>query len=277
MGSKRVLIVDDSRSARHVLKRQLKQQGLTVDEVESAEDALQYLLYNRPHAIFMDHMMPGMDGLQAVRIIKGNPATDLIPIVMFTSKEGGEIYLAQARALGAAGVLPKQIDSSDLESVLDSLHLLEEPEATALVVAEEPGGPANGDAIETQADNGAQIAPNLDHASYPTNTPEIAALKRQAADDELIALLKPLFEAQARRMQSSFRSEVRHLVEKIQSDRRRGRQRQWPALAAGVVLGILLTSGVYSLLPARAQPGPAAATVNIDDEIEIRLLQVATP
>lgn len=276
MGSKRVLIVDDSRSARHVLKRQLKQHGLTVDEVESAEDALQYLLYTRPHAIFMDHMMPGMDGLQAVRIIKGNPATGLIPIVMFTSKEGGEIYLAQARALGAAGVLPKQIDSSDLESVLDTLQLLEEPEPTTLVNADEPAA-LTGDAAGTQADVVVQIAPNPEHASYPGNSPELAALQRQAADDELIELLKPLFEAQARRMQSSFRSEVRHLVEKSQNNRRRGRLRQWPALAAGVVLGVLLASGLYSLLPARAQPEPIAAAINLDDDIEIQLLQVVRP
>jgi len=279
MGSKRVLIVDDSRSARHVLKRQLKQYGLVVDEVESAEDALQYLLYNRPHAIFMDHMMPGMDGLQAVRIIKGNPATGLIPIIMFTSKEGGEVYLGQARALGAAGVLPKQIDSADLEAVLDSLHLLEEPDLVPATLEAE--------AAVCQSDEPGEMTATL---AQPPTTPlesprpvaasqEITALQRQTADDELIALLKPLLEAQARRMQSSFRSEVRHLIEKTQNDRRRSRQRRWPAVAAGAVLGILLTSGVYSLLPARAQPGPTAMAteVNSDDEIEIRLLQVATP
>lgn len=75
MGSKRALVVDDSRSARLVLKRLLEQHGIIVDEVESAEDALEYLIYTKPHAIFMDHMMPGMDGLEAVGIIKRDPAT----------------------------------------------------------------------------------------------------------------------------------------------------------------------------------------------------------
>ena len=52
--------------------------------------------------------MPGMDGLQAVQAIKNDPRTATIPIMMYTSQEG-ELYLGQARALGAVGVLPKQI------------------------------------------------------------------------------------------------------------------------------------------------------------------------
>jgi len=60
---------------------------------------------------FMDHLMPGMDGLQAVKAIKGNPQTAMIPIMMYTSQEG-ELYVGQARALGAMGVLPKQVRPS---------------------------------------------------------------------------------------------------------------------------------------------------------------------
>ena len=63
---------------------------------------------HRPDVIFMDHMMPGMDGFQAVQAIKNNPRTATIPIMMYTSQEG-ELYVGQARALGAVGVLPKQV------------------------------------------------------------------------------------------------------------------------------------------------------------------------
>ena len=99
---KRALIVDDSRSARVILSRMLEQQGMTVDTAESAEQALEYLQRSRPDVIFMDHLMPGMDGLQAVKAIKENPATATIPIMMYTSQEG-ELYVGQARALGAIG------------------------------------------------------------------------------------------------------------------------------------------------------------------------------
>ena len=66
---------------------------------------------------------PGMDGLQAVKAIKGNPQTAMIPIMMYTSQEG-ELYVGQARALGAMGVLPKQVRPVDVSKVLYELHLL---------------------------------------------------------------------------------------------------------------------------------------------------------
>src|ERR1700738_3442293 len=123
MGAKRALIVDDSKSARLFLARVLENYDIDVDSAESAEAAIDYLGSNRPDVIFMDHMMPGMDGLQAVQAIKNDPRTATIPIMMYTSQEG-ELYLGQARALGAVGVLPKQIKPVDVSKVLYELHLL---------------------------------------------------------------------------------------------------------------------------------------------------------
>jgi len=123
MGAKRALIVDDSKSARLFLARVLENYDIDVDSAESAEAAIDYLNSNRPDVIFMDHMMPGMDGLQAVQAIKTDPRTATIPIMMYTSQEG-ELYLGQARALGAVGVLPKQIKPTDVSKVLYQLHLV---------------------------------------------------------------------------------------------------------------------------------------------------------
>jgi CheY-like chemotaxis protein len=75
--------------------------------------------------IFMDHLMPGMDGFQAIQAIKGNPDTATIPVVMYTSQEG-ELYVSQARALGAVGVLPKTVKHADVSRVLYQLRLLPE-------------------------------------------------------------------------------------------------------------------------------------------------------
>jgi CheY-like chemotaxis protein len=125
MGAKRALIVDDSKSARLFLARALERYDIDVDSAESAEAAIAYLASNRPDVIFMDHLMPGMDGLQAVKAIKNDPRTATIPIMMYTSQEG-ELYLGQARALGAVGVLPKQIKPTDVSKILYQLHLVPE-------------------------------------------------------------------------------------------------------------------------------------------------------
>ena len=121
--AKRALIVDDSKSARLFLARILEKYEIDVDNAENAEAAIEYLASHRPDVIFMDHLMPGMDGFQAVQAIKNNPLTATIPIMMYTSQEG-ELYLGQARALGAVGVLPKQIKPTDVSKVLYQLHLL---------------------------------------------------------------------------------------------------------------------------------------------------------
>lgn len=120
---KTALIVDDSKSARVVLKRLLESHDLDVDTAESAEAALEYLTEHRPDVVFMDHLMPGMDGFEAVTAIKSNPDTATIPIMMYTSQEG-ELYVGQARALGAVGVLPKQVEPVEVSKVLRSLRVI---------------------------------------------------------------------------------------------------------------------------------------------------------
>lgn len=123
MTKKRALIVDDSKLARFVLKEMLQGYGIEADTKESAEEALGYLCTETPDVIFMDHTMPGMDGFKAVEAIKQDPKTTAIPIMMYTSKEG-EVYVSQARALGAIGVLPKQLKPVELGQVLYQLKLI---------------------------------------------------------------------------------------------------------------------------------------------------------
>src|SRR5271165_5659641 len=154
MARKRALVVDDSKSARVLLSRMLEKYEVEVDMAESAEQAIAYLKNNRPDAIFMDHQMPGMDGLQAVRAIKGNPHTAMIPIMMYTSQEG-ELYVGQARALGAMGVLPKQLRPVDVSKVLYELHLLpnrrDSAEPALLPVEVDAGAGAAGGAPDKAA------------------------------------------------------------------------------------------------------------------------------
>jgi CheY-like chemotaxis protein len=125
MANRLALVVDDSKTARVTLRHMLEQQNLDVDTLESAPEAIDYLASHTPDVIFMDHMMPDMDGFEAVEAIKGNPDTATIPIMMYTSKEG-DLYVSQARALGALGILPKQVEPAELFEVLSSLGLAKE-------------------------------------------------------------------------------------------------------------------------------------------------------
>lgn len=106
MTVKRALVVDDSRSARVMLTKLLQKNGIDADSVESGEEALEYLENHTTDIVFMDHMMPGIDGFEATRRLASNPHTAHIPVVMCTSKEGDE-YIQEARAVGASAILPK--------------------------------------------------------------------------------------------------------------------------------------------------------------------------
>lgn len=120
MAVKTVLLVDDSKSARLVLRKMLEKNNLNVDLAESAEDAFTYLLGHQPDAIFMDHLMPGMDGLEATEVILKNPATQSIPIVMCTSKEGTE-FTREARLRGVMDILPKPPSPGAVLKILENI------------------------------------------------------------------------------------------------------------------------------------------------------------
>ena len=136
MAFKRALVVDDSKMARVALKRMLEEHELAVEFAESGEQALEFLDRESVDVVFMDHHMPGMDGLEAVEAIKKNPRTATIPVMMYTTR-AGEVYLSQARALGAVGVLPKQVQPGVLFEMLEELGLVHDRRAPA---GQEPEG-----------------------------------------------------------------------------------------------------------------------------------------
>ncbi len=116
------LVVDDSKSARVMLSRMVQKVGLQVEMVESGEAAISYLEENpHPDVIFMDHMMPGMDGLATTQALVANEATRHIPIFMYTSKEGPE-YEDEMKACGAYGMLGKPAKPERLREIIEELN-----------------------------------------------------------------------------------------------------------------------------------------------------------
>ncbi|MCP3672988.1 MAG: response regulator [Gammaproteobacteria bacterium] len=125
---KNALIVDDSRLACKVMANMLETMGIKSVSVYSAEEALEHLKHSQPNIIFLDHTMPGMDGLETIKVIKSNPLTAMIPVMMYTAKEG-EVYVGQARALGAVNVLPKGMHKEQLVNSLIELGFIADPKA----------------------------------------------------------------------------------------------------------------------------------------------------
>ncbi len=121
MTVKHVLVVDDSKSARFMLRKMLGKINLTADLAESGEDAIAYLENNKPDAIFMDHMMPGLNGLETVQKIKTNPQTAVIPVVMYTSQDGEE-YEKNVISHGILDILPKPASPDNLSAVVRRIN-----------------------------------------------------------------------------------------------------------------------------------------------------------
>jgi CheY-like chemotaxis protein len=121
---KTILLVEDNQVNRRLAEFLLRSQGYHVHEAETAEQALELLETEVPDLIVMYIQLPGMDGLQATRIIKDKSATSRIPVVAVTSyaMPGDR---EKALAAGCAGYIVKPIDKSSFIEEIAS-HLLHE-------------------------------------------------------------------------------------------------------------------------------------------------------
>eukprot|EP00163_Fabomonas_tropica_P022862 TRINITY_DN3_c0_g1_i18.p1 TRINITY_DN3_c0_g1~~TRINITY_DN3_c0_g1_i18.p1 ORF type:complete len:251 (-),score=20.91 TRINITY_DN3_c0_g1_i18:2957-3709(-) len=120
MARAHALIIEDSSTARILLSRMLQKADITSHGVSSAEEAFP-LVHSEPYnLIFLDHLLPGMDGFEALKRLKSDPETRDIPVFMYTS-QNAEKYIQEARALGADGVIRKQVDREQLIATLDQI------------------------------------------------------------------------------------------------------------------------------------------------------------
>ncbi|MBN7769518.1 response regulator [Marinobacter daepoensis] len=121
MAIKNALLVDDSKVARFALSKLLESREMEVNMAGSAEEALDFLRnHGRPDVIFMDHLMPGMNGVEATKAIKSNPDTADIPIIMCTSKKSSS-FMDEARNFGVYNILTKPPHNEGLSLMLEQL------------------------------------------------------------------------------------------------------------------------------------------------------------
>lgn len=119
MDIKKALVVDDSKVAHLTLRKLLLERGIEVDWVGSGEDCVKYLEGKKPDVIFMDVMMPGMDGFETSRTITSQHQ-DNAPIIMCSANATDEDK-RDARDSGAVSFLSKPYTPEQLDSVLHTI------------------------------------------------------------------------------------------------------------------------------------------------------------
>jgi two-component system, OmpR family, alkaline phosphatase synthesis response regulator PhoP len=109
---KKVLIADDEPNVRRLLHSILSK-NFEVFEAEDGRQAIEIATTQKPDVVLMDMMMPKMDGLTACHMIKNDPATKSIPVIMVTAI-GFELNVKLSQQMGASGYVTKPFSSEDL-------------------------------------------------------------------------------------------------------------------------------------------------------------------
>ena len=117
---KKVLIVDDSKVERLILKEILKELKFSIFEAENAVEGIQKANEIKPDLILMDVVMPGMNGFQATRQITSNESMKDIPVIMCTSKNQATDKIWGQRQ-GAKSYIVKPIQKELLIAEIEKL------------------------------------------------------------------------------------------------------------------------------------------------------------
>ncbi len=111
--AKKVLIVDDSPTERHILEQIMSEAGYSVVTAASGEEALSKVKVEMPDIVLMDVVMPGMNGYQATREIAKTQETSHIPVIICTSR-GADTDKLWGMRQGATEYLVKPITKKTL-------------------------------------------------------------------------------------------------------------------------------------------------------------------
>lgn len=136
-----VLIIDDSPTIVAMLRKFLQQSGYQTLEAGDAEAGIEAARTHRPHLIFLDIVLPGMNGFAALRTLRKDPITMQIPIVMISGNEQAtEQFYAQR--IGADDFMKKPFSRSEvfarIEPLLDSNQVPKRPAPPLAVPAARP-------------------------------------------------------------------------------------------------------------------------------------------
>lgn len=119
----KVMVIDDSNTIRRTAETLLTKAGCEVLTADNGFEALPVISTQRPDILFIDIMMPRLDGYQTCALVKNNPNFSEIPVVMLSSKDG-LFDRAKGRVVGAEQYLTKPFTRDDLLGAIRQ-HLLD--------------------------------------------------------------------------------------------------------------------------------------------------------
>ncbi len=109
----KILVIDDSKTIRRTAETLLSKEGCTVFTAVDGFDALSKIADHRPDVIFVDIMMPRLDGYQTCSLIKHNRSFKNIPVIMLSSRDG-LFDRARGRIVGSEQYLTKPFTKDEL-------------------------------------------------------------------------------------------------------------------------------------------------------------------
>jgi len=131
----RMLVIDDSATIVALLSRMLRQNDYTVLEAEDAETGLEIARTQQPELIFLDIVLPGMDGFAALRQLRRDPFTRDIPVIMISGNEQATEQFYVHR-IGADDFMKKPFSRAEvfarIERLLDANRVPKRLPATPL-------------------------------------------------------------------------------------------------------------------------------------------------
>lgn len=117
VGTMKVMVIDDSKTIRRTAETLLKKEGYTVITATDGFEALSKITDQAPDIIFVDIMMPRLDGYQTCALIKHNQVFKNTPVVMLSSKDG-LFDRARGRIVGSDQYLTKPFTKEELLSAI---------------------------------------------------------------------------------------------------------------------------------------------------------------
>jgi DNA-binding response OmpR family regulator len=108
----RILVVDDDQGNREVLAYYLRRQGFVVSTAETGEQGLAALDAEPFALVLLDVVMPGMGGLETLRVLRSRFSASMLPVIMVTGLDAGD-DVAAAFDLGAADYVTKPYQLAD--------------------------------------------------------------------------------------------------------------------------------------------------------------------